>query len=124
MEAAVNLAALIFVEVVFLLTLGCSTTERQLHDVARIGDGGAAALVDAAGAGDSEAVQALLDAGADPNVTDADESGWTALTVASAYGHYADLPALTGPGSRLVYAASWFMGNSFPGTMISGAGGR
>ncbi len=35
-----------------------------------------------------------------------------------------DLPALTGPGSELVYAASWFMGNSFPGTMISGAGGR
>ncbi len=35
-----------------------------------------------------------------------------------------DLPALTGPGSELVYAASWFMGDSFPGTMISGAGGR
>jgi hypothetical protein len=35
-----------------------------------------------------------------------------------------DLPALTGPGLELVYAASWFMGNSFPGTMISGAGGR
>jgi hypothetical protein len=35
-----------------------------------------------------------------------------------------DLPALTGPGSGLVYAASWFMGNSSPGTMISGAGGR
>ena len=34
------------------------------------------------------------------------------------------LPALTSPGSGLVYAASWFMGNSFPGTMISGAGGR
>ncbi len=32
-----------------------------------------------------------------------------------------DLPALTGPGLELVYAASWFMGNSFPGTMISGA---
>jgi hypothetical protein len=35
-----------------------------------------------------------------------------------------DLPALTGPGSELVYAASWFMGNPSPGTMISGAGGR
>ncbi len=35
-----------------------------------------------------------------------------------------DLPALTGPGSGLVYAASWFMGNPSPGTMISGAGGR
>ena len=35
-----------------------------------------------------------------------------------------DLPALTGPGTELVYAASWFMGNPFPGTMISGAGGR
>ena len=35
-----------------------------------------------------------------------------------------DLPALTGPGSELVYAASWIMGNSFPGTMISGAGSR
>ena len=35
-----------------------------------------------------------------------------------------DLPALTGPGSELVYAASWFMGNSFLGTMTSGAGGR
>ncbi len=34
------------------------------------------------------------------------------------------LPALTGPGSGLVYAASWSMGNSVPGTMISGAGGR
>ncbi len=34
-----------------------------------------------------------------------------------------DLPALTGPGTELVYAASWFMGNSSPGTMISGAGG-
>ncbi len=34
------------------------------------------------------------------------------------------LPALTGPDSELVYAASWFMGNSFPGTAISGAGGR
>ena len=33
-----------------------------------------------------------------------------------------DLPALTGSGSELVYAASWFMGNSVPGTMISGAG--
>jgi len=36
----------------------------------------------------------------------------------------ADQPALFGPGSELVYAALWFMGNSFPGTMISGAGGR
>jgi hypothetical protein len=35
-----------------------------------------------------------------------------------------DLPALTGPSLELVYAASWFMGHSFPGTMISGAGGR
>ena len=35
-----------------------------------------------------------------------------------------DLPALTGPGLELVYAASWLMGNSSPGTMISGAGGR
>ncbi len=35
-----------------------------------------------------------------------------------------DLPALTGPGSELVYAASWFMGNPSLGTMISGAGGR
>jgi hypothetical protein len=33
-----------------------------------------------------------------------------------------DLPALTGPGSELIYAASWFMGNPSPGTMISGAG--
>ncbi len=32
------------------------------------------------------------------------------------------LPALTGPGLELVYAASWFMGNSSPGTLISGAG--
>jgi len=31
-----------------------------------------------------------------------------------------DLPALTGPGSELIYAALWFMGNSSPGTMISG----
>jgi hypothetical protein len=29
-----------------------------------------------------------------------------------------DLPASTGPGSGFVYAASWFMGDSFPGTMI------
>jgi hypothetical protein len=35
-----------------------------------------------------------------------------------------DLPVSTGPGSQLVYAASWFMGNSSLGTMISGAGGR
>ncbi len=35
-----------------------------------------------------------------------------------------NLPASIGPGSELVYAASWFMGNSFPGTMISAAGGR
>ena len=35
-----------------------------------------------------------------------------------------DQPALFGPGSELVYAASWFIGNSSPGTMISGAGGR
>ena len=34
------------------------------------------------------------------------------------------LPASTGPGSQLVYAASWSMGNSSLGTMISGAGGR
>jgi hypothetical protein len=33
-----------------------------------------------------------------------------------------DLPASTGPGSQLVYAASWFMGNPSPGTMNSGAG--
>ena len=38
--------------------------------------------------------------------------------------YHSDLPASAGPGSELVYAASWFMGNSFPGTMISGAGGR
>jgi hypothetical protein len=37
---------------------------------------------------------------------------------------FIDLPASTGPGSQLIYAASWFMGNSFPGTMLSGAGGR
>jgi hypothetical protein len=35
----------------------------------------------------------------------------------------AGLPTLTGPSTELVYAASWFMGNSSPGTMISGAGG-
>ena len=35
-----------------------------------------------------------------------------------------DVPALTGPGLQLVYAASWFMGNSSLGTIISGAGGR
>ncbi len=35
-----------------------------------------------------------------------------------------DLPASTGPGLELVYAASWFMGNPSLGTMISGAGGR
>jgi hypothetical protein len=34
-----------------------------------------------------------------------------------------DRPALTGPGLGLVYAASWFIGNSSPGTVISGAGG-
>jgi hypothetical protein len=34
------------------------------------------------------------------------------------------LPASTGPGTELVYAASWFMGSSSSGTMISGAGGR
>ena len=39
-------------------------------------------------------------------------------------GEQSDLPVLTGPGLELVYAASWFMGNSFPGTMVSGAGGR
>ena len=39
-------------------------------------------------------------------------------------GNETDLPALTGPGSELVYAASWFMGNPSLGTMISGAGGR
>jgi hypothetical protein len=37
--------------------------------------------------------------------------------------HYGDLPALTGPGLELVYAASWFMGIPSPGTMISGAVG-
>ena len=36
----------------------------------------------------------------------------------------ADLPASTGPGSELVYAAFGVMGNSSAGTMISGAGGR
>jgi hypothetical protein len=35
-----------------------------------------------------------------------------------------DLPASTGPGSKLVYAASSFIGNSSPDTMIPGAGGR
>ena len=35
-----------------------------------------------------------------------------------------DQPSLIGPGLELVYAASWFMVNSFSGTMISGAGGR
>ncbi len=35
-----------------------------------------------------------------------------------------DVPALTGPGLQLVYAASWSMGNSSLGTIISGAGGR
>jgi hypothetical protein len=47
-----------------------------------------------------------------------------AASVAPPTSNDADLPALTGPGSGLVYAASWFMGNSFPGIMISGAGGR
>ena len=35
-----------------------------------------------------------------------------------------DLPELIGPSSKLVYAASWFMGNSSPGRTISGAGGQ
>jgi hypothetical protein len=35
-----------------------------------------------------------------------------------------DLPALTGPGSKLVYAASWLIGNSPSDTMVPDAGGQ
>ena len=46
-----------------------------------------------------------------------------ALILALVFLPASDLPALTGPGTELVYAASWSMGNSPSGTMISGAGG-
>ena len=58
------------------------------------------------------------------------ELQWTILSENALQGShpgdssFLDLPALTGPGSKLVYAASWFIGDSSPGTMISGAGGR
>ena len=57
------------------------------------------ALVWAAIRGHSTTAKALLDAGARPNVKDANEDGWTALTVASAYGHYATVQTLLNGGA-------------------------
>ena len=46
------------------------------------------------------AAKALLDGDANPNVKSADkENGWTALTIASAYGHYATVQTLLNGGA-------------------------